>query len=301
MENERNLPEQPLAEVFGYPIDNFSSEAERHRRLKLCPYNNKVPNCTKSRAENPIGVCSVFDANQIATVTCPIRFRENWYIAEHAASFFFPSGTNFTSLMEVRLNDRYGKTAGNIDIVLVSYDEAGNLTDFGSLEVQAVYISGTVSKPFNYYMENPEKHAGLDWRGHKNYPRPDYLSSSRKRLAPQLIYKGGILHAWQKKMAVAVDSQFFASLPTLEEVDSGEAELAWLVYDLQYNPIENQRHLKLRRTVYTRFLPVLDKITRSEPGNVQGFIDLCNQSWMKCWLRERVLAMPLMLYRCKIL
>lgn len=274
MENERNLPEQPLAEVFGYPIDNFSSEAERHRRLKLCPYNNKVPNCTKSRVENPIGVCSVFDANQTATVTCPIRFRENWYIAEHAASFFFPSGTNFTSLMEVRLNDRYGKTAGNIDIVLVSYDEAGNLTDFGSLEVQAVYISGTVSKPFNYYMENPEKHASLDWRGHKNYPRPDYLSSSRKRLAPQLIYKGGILHAWQKKMAVAVDSQFFSSLPTLEEIDSGEAELAWLVYDLQYNPIENRRHLKLGRTVYTRFLPVLDKITRSEPGNVQDFIDL---------------------------
>lgn len=274
MENERNLPEQPLAEVFGYPIDNFSSEAERHRRLKLCPYNNKVPNCTKSRAENPIGVCSVFDANQAATVTCPIRFRENWYIAEHAASFFFPPGTNFTSLMEVRLNDRYGKTAGNIDIVLVSYDETGNLTDFGSLEVQAVYISGTVSKPFNYYMENPVGNANLDWRGHKNYPRPDYLSSSRKRLAPQLIYKGGILHAWQKKMAVAVDSQFFASLPTLEEVDSHEAELAWLVYDLQYSPTENRRHLKLARTVYTRFLPVLDKITRSEPGNVQEFIDL---------------------------
>jgi len=37
-----------------------------------------------------------------------------------------------------------------------------------------------------------------------NYPRPDYLSSSRKRLAPQLIFKGGIINAWGKKTAVAL-------------------------------------------------------------------------------------------------
>jgi hypothetical protein len=206
-------------------------------------------------------------------VTCPIRFREDWYIAEHAASFFFPQGVNFTSLTEVRLNDKYGKSAGNIDIVLVSYDDAGRLLDFGSLEVQAVYISGTISTPFNHYIADPVKNANLDWRRRKNYPRPDYLSSSRKRLAPQLIYKGGILHAWKKKMAVAVDSQFFATLPSMEEVDQNDAELAWLVYDLRHDPTENRRHLTLARTVYTRFLPTLDKITKSEPGEVQEFVD----------------------------
>jgi hypothetical protein len=274
MKEPRDLPKQPLAEVFGYPIDNFSPRAERHRRLKLCPFNNKVPNCTKSRTENPIGVCSVYDAKQTATVTCPIRFREDWYIAEHAASFFFPQGTNFTSLTEVRLNDKYGKTAGNIDIVLVSYDDTGRLVDFGSLEVQAVYISGTVSTPFNHYIANPEKNANFDWQRHKNYPRPDYLSSSRKRLAPQLIYKGGILHAWHKKMAVAVDSQFFATLPTMDIVDKNEAELVWLVYDLKHDSTENARHLTLAQTVYTRFLPALDKITRSDPGDMQDFVDL---------------------------
>ncbi len=45
MEKAQDLPKQPLAEVFGYPIDNFSQAAERHRRLHLCPFNNKVPNC----------------------------------------------------------------------------------------------------------------------------------------------------------------------------------------------------------------------------------------------------------------
>ncbi len=274
MTDTQNLPKQPLAEVFGYPIDNFSKNAERHRRLKLCPFNNKVPNCTKSRAKNPIGVCSVYDASQTATITCPIRFREDWYIAEDAASFFFPQGTNFTSLTEVRLNDKYGKAAGNIDIVLVSYDDAGRLTDFGSLEVQATYISGTISTPFNHYMADPLKNASFDWRGHENYPRPDYLSSSRKRLAPQLIYKGGILHAWQKKMAVAVDRQFFTALPSMEAVEKDDAELVWLVYDLKHDSTDNLRHLTLAQTVYTRFIPALDKITRSEPGDVQQFINL---------------------------
>lgn len=273
MEKAQDLPKQPLAEVFGYPIDNFSQAAERHRRLHLCPFNNKVPNCTKSRVENPIGVCSVYDASQTATVTCPIRFREDWYIVEHAASFFFPQGVNFTSLTEVKLNDKYGKSAGNIDIVLVSYDDVGQLKDFGSLEVQAVYTSGTISAPFKQYIADPAKNANLDWRRHKNYPRPDYLSSSRKRLAPQLIYKGGILHAWKKKMAVAVDSQFFATLPSMEEVDGDEAELAWLVYDLKHVTAENQRHLTLVQTVYTCFIPTLDKITKSEPGEVQEFVN----------------------------
>ena len=150
----------------------------------------------------------------------------------------------------------------------------GRLRDFGSLEVQAVYTSGTISAPFKQYVADPTKNANLDWRRHKNYPRPDFLSSSRKRLAPQLIYKGGILHAWKKKMAVAVASQFFATFPSMEEVDKDEAELAWIVYDLKHNIAENRRRLTLARTVYTRFIPTLDKITKSEPGEVQEFVDL---------------------------
>lgn len=170
------------------------------------------------------------------------------------------------------MNDKYGKTAGNIDIVLVAYDDAGHIIDFGSLEVQAVYISGTISTPFNYYLSDQVKNAQFDWRKHENYPRPDYLSSSRKRLAPQLIYKGGILHAWRKKMAVAVDSQFFATLPAMEIVDQEEAELVWLVYDLTLNPEENRRHLTLSQAVYTRFIPALDRITRSNPGDIGEFV-----------------------------
>lgn len=83
------MPSHPLAEIFGFPFDNLSDKAERYRRLKLCPYNNKVPSCTKNSAKNPLGVRSIFEKD-VPVVTCPIRFREDWTIIEDATRFFFP-------------------------------------------------------------------------------------------------------------------------------------------------------------------------------------------------------------------
>ncbi len=264
---------QPLSEVFGFPLDNFSAEADRHRAKKLCPFNNKVPNCTKDKANDPLGVCSVYEGDDLA-VTCPIRFRENWIIADDGADFFFPEGTRWTSLTEVRLRDKYDKSAGNIDLVLVSYDDRGRVTDFGALEVQAVYISGNVRKPFEYYMQDPKNRATMNWKNQQYWPGPDYLSSSRKRLAPQLIFKGGILHSWSKKTAVALDAGFFATLPKLKEVSREKAEIAWLVYGLPFSEKDNRYVLTKQKTVYTEFNVALDQITKSEAGNVADFISL---------------------------
>jgi len=264
-------PRHPLGEVFGFPTDNFTSEADRYRGHKLCPFGNKVPNCTKDKAENPLGVCSVKDGGNL-TITCPIRFRQNWIIADDAAAFFFPPDVSWTSLTEIRLNDKHGKSAGNIDVVLVSYDAAGRILDFGALEIQAVYISGNIRQAFAHYMEDPRAHAAMDWSRRRYYPRPDFLSSSRKRLAPQLIYKGGILHAWQKKTAVALDSSFYRTLPSLSEVEPGEADIAWMIYDLQYVSAENRYQLVQNKIVYTKFGDALDRITRAEPGPIEDFI-----------------------------
>lgn len=266
------MPKHPLAEVFGFPTDNFSLGAERYRRNKLCPFNNKVPSCTKDKAENPLGVCSVYDGNNVV-ITCPVRFRQDWLIAEDAAAFFFPTEWSWTSLTEIRINDKYSQSAGNIDVVLVAYDETGRILDFGALEVQAVYISGNIRRAFEYYIEDPVNRADMDWTKQRYYPRPDYLSSSRKRLAPQLIYKGGILHAWGKKQAVAVDSNFFSTLPHMDEVDQNEAEMAWLIYDVNHVPQQNRFQLVRSKTVYTRFNSALDKITKAEPGDIQSFIE----------------------------
>jgi len=269
---------QPLAEVFGHLISDQSDKAVRYRSHRLCPFNNKVPNCTKDKAKNPLGVCSVFHDGALA-ITCPIRFRENWLITDDAASFFFGDGTAWSSLTEVRLNDANGKSAGNIDIVLVAYDNNGKILDFGALEIQAVYISGNVRDAFEYYMKDPKTRRQMDWSTQPNYPRPDFLSSSRKRLAPQLLFKGGILHSWQKKIAVALNKCFFDTLPPLKAVDKSKADIVWLIYDLDMTREGEQVRYKLTKTdeVFTEFVPALMSITTPVPGAIDNFVKLLQE------------------------
>jgi hypothetical protein len=267
------MPNHPLAEVFGHSTTDFTDHAQRFRRNRLCPFNNKVPNCTKDKAKNPLGVCSIYYYSN-PVITCPIRFREEWIITGDAASFFFGKGATWSSLTEVRLNDANGKTAGNIDVVLVAYDECGKVYDFGALEIQAVYISGNVRDPFEYYMKDPSGQSSMNWTRQPNYPRPDFLSSSRKRLVPQLLFKGGILHSWQKKTAVALSKDFFDTLPPMISMNKDEADIAWLIYDLQLIDYCGQERYSLKKVdeVYTQFETSLQSITTPLPGKVDDFM-----------------------------
>jgi hypothetical protein len=265
----------PLAEVFGFPVLNQTKDSERYRKSRLCPFNNKVPSCTKDKANDPLGVCSIFQESEIV-ITCPVRFRESWIIAEDAAQFFFPADTSWTSITEVRLNDMDGNTAGNIDLVLAAYDDRGRVTDFGSLEIQAVYISGNVRNPFEKFMSQRKRSSDFAWSG-PNYPKADFLSSSRKRLAPQMLYKGGILKAWKKKQAVALQTSFFQTLPKLQEVSPSKADIAWLLYDLKLDDSSNTFKLKQNRIVYTEFQSALKQITTAIPGKIDDFIEVIQQ------------------------
>ncbi len=261
----------PFGEVFGFPIENESSKAQRYRKQKLCPYNNKVPNCTKDKANNPLGVCSVLH-NGTSVITCPIRFREDWVIIENAAEFAFGNDATWTSLSEIKLVDKNGQSAGNIDFVLIRYDDKGQLIDFASLEVQGVYISGNLRNPFEAYIHKPSK--SLEWPAGYNYPKPDYLSSSRKRLIPQMLYKGGIFHSWNKKQTIAIQKSFFETLPLLPTTTKSKADVAWFLYDLVFDIEQKQNNLVLNETVYTEFEPALLKVTTPVPGDVADFINI---------------------------
>lgn len=271
----RRLP-NPLAEVFGKPPTNMSEEAERLRTYRLCPFHNTgTVNCTKSKAQDPLGVCSIATENG-PVITCPVRFREDWRIATDAAGFFFSAGDLWTSLTEVPLKDGEDRAAGNIDVVLVSYNDDGQIVDFGALEVQAVYISGNVRRPFTRYMEVRLTDEPIDWTRSKLYPNPDFLSSSRKRLAPQLLYKGTILNIWGKKQAVAVQKAFWQTLPRdierLDEGDRDEADLAWFIYDLRPDDPMTVYRLELEEVVYTRFARAMERITTPRVGPSEPFL-----------------------------
>ena len=270
MDIEKNIL-QPLGEVFGFPIDNESDRALRYRENKLCPFNNIVSNCTKNSIEFPLGVCSLNHKDK-QVIICPIRFREDWTIISDAASFIFDGKDSWTHVGEVRLNDKHGKSAGNIDYVLVSYDDKGRVLDFGSLEVQSVYISGNLTGPFTAYLETPSLSFG--WTQAFKYPKPDYLSSSRKRLIPQIIAKGSILKQWNKKQVVALQTSFYNTLPSLPEVDKSESDFALFLYDLI--PQENTKtlSLKLQKVIYTKFASALEQIAKFEAGSINQFTDL---------------------------
>lgn len=260
---------QPLAEVFGYPIDNMDSNATRCRKLRLCSYNNKVPNCTKDRVENPLGVCTIFDKDKTAIV-CPIRFRQDWLIIEDAALHFFPNQTYWTTFTDIKLLDKTGKSVGLIDFVLVAYDSKGNVKDFGILETQASYVTQSLRRPFDQFIDNPEKYKMTELKG--RIPYPDYMASIQRRLCPRLLFKGGIFHAWQKKMAIAIDSQLFNSLPEITHVHENMAEITWFVYDMVLDNQNNKFNLKKSKTVHTLFEPTLFQICKIDAGPIEKFI-----------------------------
>ena len=260
----------PLAEIFGFPVTNESERAKRYRENRLCPYHNRFPNCTKDKAENPLGVCSINHGSD-QVITCPSRFREDWIILKNAAEFVWPKGTKWTSLPEIRLSDGDGQSAGNIDYVIVSYNDQGIITDFASIEVQGVYISGNLRNPFQSYMNNPA--TDFQWDG-KNYPHPDYLSSSRKRLIPQMLYKGGIFKSWNKKQCVVIQKSFFDTLPKLPTTSKENADIAWFLYDLKYDATERQYHLVLAETVYTEFQAALQRVIYTKPGDMNDFVSV---------------------------
>jgi hypothetical protein len=272
MPNEQLTFNHPLAEVFGFKTTDHSTEANTHRGEKLCRFNNVVPRCTKSKKDNPLGVCSIFAGDQV-TIICPVRFREDWKVCKDAADFFFPRQRHWTPVKEIRLKERSGRSAGNIDIVIVAHDESGRVTDFGAVEVQAVYVSGNITRPFEHYMSNPVGNERMDWRGQQHYPRPDFLSSSRKRLGPQLQYKGQIMQSWDKKLAVVVDSPFFQTMPVLDTVAEADSDLCWLVYILNNASQHAGYSLTLNQKIYTGFGPTMKTLGTPEAGSLEEFME----------------------------
>jgi hypothetical protein len=132
-----------------------------------------------------------------------------------------------------------------------------------------------VRRPFEHYMADRSSRKNMVWTATR--VRPDYLSSSRKRLVPQMIYKGGILEAWGKKQAVALHESFYSTLPDLPLVESDQADIAWLIYGLEMNVALNRYKLTHRQTVYTQFSPALTHITTPIPGSMDQFISVLQE------------------------
>ena len=204
-----------------------------------CPFQPTQPPCSKKG-----GVCSIQrytegSANRVGdslddpVITCPRRFEEggliNRWLAETAD---FPlDETQVASEVPFMRSTETKKPAGKIDMI-VAHVQGERMTWHG-LEIQAVYFSGKG-------MTNEFEALRDDSNETPPYPaavrRPDWRSSSAKRLMPQLEIKAPTLRRWGAKLAVAVDRPFFEAVggaSAQHSHDLNEGDIIWLVVRLK--------------------------------------------------------------------
>ena len=113
------------------------------------------------------------------------------------------------------------------------------------LEIQAVYFSGPgMSTQFNILAA--DDHEIPPYPDHLR--RPDWRSSSAKRLMPQLQVKAPTVRRWNSKIAVAVDKPFFDSIGGPSEQpsqDINDGDIIWMVPEMSWN--SNEGNFSLTR------------------------------------------------------
>jgi len=60
----------------------------------------------------------------------------------------------------------------------------------------------------------------------------------------------------------------------LQVVEPAEADIAWFVYDLVRGQGKDVYALTRWKSIYTKFTESLEKITRSEPGEMTTFLEI---------------------------
>lgn len=236
-----------IGEWFGEPLlaltpqrrSKLSSCALQQADAPECPFQKPGTRCSKKG-----GVCTIQQYESSAdgritaaigqpVIVCPRRFEESRTIQQWLAEIvgLEPDDTHVAREVPFMLGTKTQKPAGKIDLVVAGLNEP-NFRWYG-LEIQAVYFSGRgMTDEFERLADdagNPPPFPGA-------IRRPDWRSSSAKRLMPQLEIKVPTLRRWASKLAVAVDRPFFDSMggpspnPT-NDLDDGD--IIWLVPELR--------------------------------------------------------------------
>ena len=218
-----------IAEWFGEPLETmppprrkrFARSALGHAPQPACPFQTGRPRCSKAG-----GVCSIRQGDGHPVILCPQRFEEGSLIPRWLGEIVGFESIYLAREIGFMRDPDTGRSAGRIDLITASDPEASAW--FG-LEIQAVYFSGDAMQPeFEALLVNDDP-APPPPVGRR---RPDWRSSSAKRLMPQLQIKGPTLRQWLTKLAVAVDQPFFEAVGGATETpshDLNEGDIVWLI------------------------------------------------------------------------
>jgi hypothetical protein len=262
-----------ISEIFGHGIDVQSESAWADRNSKYCRFRDGP--CNKSSKTDPIGICSVSDGKEAASL-CPVRFLEGGRIFQDAARIAFGDSASFAIFPEIRIlqvpdpKKRSSlKKIGKVDFVLGKIVD-NEVVDFCAVEVQSAYFSGTETRSALKYFIANRNFGTLD-----TFRRPDFRSSAQKRLIPQLQLKVPVFRRWGKKFFVVVDTQFFNSLPDFRTTSPANSELTWLVYSLaNYQGAYKMQDVKLTYTEWADVETSLREGRAPDPNEILSELQL---------------------------
>ena len=162
---------------------------------------------------------------------------------------------------EIKVKDTNNEPIGNIDGVLIGLDSDGNVMEdkFGLIELQSVYVSGNIRNPFRWFMEDQDNRGSQNYSGN-NYPKPDYLSSSRKRLFPQVQYKYNAFanSGNSPKFSIVIDKPFWDSMGDIPTCNRGEADIQWIILEAEITENGASR-LRLNSLNYSKWEEIVDQ------------------------------------------
>ncbi len=218
-----------IAEWYGEPIAAMSPARRQFLALVAlgqekqlpCPFRPGNPRCSKVG-----GVCSIQAKDSAPVITCPGRFEADNLIPSWLANIVGLDDVHIAREVPFMRSPATGRAAGRIDLVVARGDSA---EEWFGLEIQAVYFSGgKMESDFERLLSDDS----IDVPEPTRFRRPDWRSSSAKRLMPQLQIKAPTLRRWGTKLAVAVDMPFFDAMggPSANySQDLDDGDIVWLV------------------------------------------------------------------------
>jgi chaperonin cofactor prefoldin len=183
-----------------------------------------------------------------------------------------PNYYNVWRAADADMQENGDDEVGRIDGILVSatvdseeIDHDLNLLidvhDWCGLEIQSVYFSGS---KMSLEYEPFKKVSAPEVPFPKGRRRPDFRSSSAKRLLPQLQTKIPSLRRWGKKMAVVVDEAFFYEMAEMDTVDHlSNCDIVWIVTG--YERVGQELHIRKKTVQFTTLEDAVVGLTAGKP------------------------------------
>lgn len=258
-------PTEVLGEVLGQPAAKGFDPAEHGY---LCPFvSTKCSKRSTSLGKEPYPLCSVrrkIAGEQKQICVCPKRFYSVDFL-DDVVSHCWPGNppANPKIAREVTMTG-----FGNVDFVIADVAQDGGISEFLSVELQAVDISGSVMPAYEALRANKD----LD-------RRPTYgmnFSNVYKRYVTQLIRKGYFHHHWGTKVVAVMQDVFYdyirgwADFMRSEDVKGSTVNIIFMTYRYEDDPgrpgtqrlvldtVEGTSHANLQQAVLYKEAPSRD-------------------------------------------